>query len=339
MFAMIWNNVELFNVSEIEEFEDGSVRVYRFPREVRQAFDDGVRDYALGVSEMTTGCEIRFVGDGADITLSAAKDEGTVEIYRGDFFVRVERIPGDAEKTIELRSNLGVDRHDVSAYKGRFDTAVWRVVFDHDYPVKIHSVKPLSSIRPPEACEIPEKKIIAYGSSITHSATAVMYTNAYIYTLGRRLGCDVLCKGMGGSCFMQPRVAEYIATADADAILLELGINMVDIFSAEEFYKRAKYTVKCAIESGKPVILISNFTSHHDIVGAKFYENNDNIVKALESIYEEYKCDRLYYIRGRDIVDDIVLLAEDVLHPSPYGHITMGNRIADKLIRELGFGF
>lgn len=335
---MIWNNVELFNVSEIKEESDGSLRVYRFTEKARRAFDDGIRDYAVGVGEMTTGCEIRFVGEGADVTLSTLQDSGMVEIYRGDYFVRCERVYGDKDVTIRLRSDLGTDRHNISGIKSKFSSSVWRIIFDHDCTVRIKSIEPTSEIRPPKASEVPGKRIIAYGSSITHSACSVLYTNSYIYTIARKLSCDILCKGMGGSCFVQKDVADYIAAYPADAALLELGINMIDTdLTADDLAERADYIVKKTLASGKKVILISLFTSHQDLIGSAYGEKNLSLVKALDKVYEENKCENLYYINGKDIVDDFTLLTSDLIHPSPYGHITMGTRIAEKLTRDMGF--
>ena len=334
---MIWNNVELFNVSEIKEQEDGSLTVYRFTSKAREAFADGMRDYAVGVGEMTTGCEIRFVGEGADISLHCTNDNGSVEIYRGDFFVRRETIAQNSDHTVVLRSDLGTDRHNVSWYKGKYSTDVWRVVFGHEGRLQINSIKPISDIRPPMASELPEKSVIAYGSSITHSACSVAFTNSYVYTLGRCLGAQMLCKGMGGSCFAQKDVVDYVADQPTDAALLELGINMIDTpIDVFEFERRAEYAVQRVLASGKKVILISNFTSHHNFSSGEYHEKNEQFVNKLEEIYERNKCDRLFYIKGRDIVNELSYLTADILHPAPYGHIFMGHRIAEKL-RELGF--
>lgn len=334
---MIWNNVELFNVSEVKEHEDGSLTVYRFTSKAREAFADGMRDYAVGVGEMTTGCEIRFVGEGADISFHCTNDNGSVEIYRGDFFVRRETIQQNTDHTVVLRSDLGTDRHNIAGYKGKYGTAVWRVVFGHEGRLKINSIKPISDIRPPVASELPEKSVIAYGSSITHSAFSVAFTNSYVYTLGRCLGAQMLCKGMAGCCFAQKDVVDFIADQPTDAALLELGINMIDTpIDVAEFERRADYAVKRVLASGKKVILISNFTSHHNLSSGANHEKNEQFVNKLEEIYENNKCDNLFYVSGREIVNDLSFLSADILHPAPYGHISMGHRIAEKL-RELGF--
>ena len=333
---MIWNNIELFNVDEVEKRTDGALKMYRFPKSTRDCFLNSCQHYSVGVGCLTTGCELRFVGKMANILLSAEDCDGTVEIFRGDFLCRVERLQAGVVKRIELRENTALDSLYPDGYQGRFSPDVWRIVFDHDVSVVLHDVQALSPIRPPMQNEIPSKKILAYGSSITHSACSILYTNSYIYTVGRKLGADVLCKGMGGSCHCQNEIADYIAGADWDVAILELGINMVESYPVSLFEERATYLVKRALERGKPVVLISNFMSYENLPSAKFHQANDEYVACLESIYSRLKCDHLYYIRGQEILDEWDLLTADLIHPSPYGHGEMGRKIAKKLRDEFG---
>lgn len=334
---MIYKNTYLHNVSEISSLEDGGIRIFRFPEKARNSFDDGEHPYAVEVGQMTTGCEIRFVGEGADITISALDADGTVEIFRGDFLFRTERLPKNVKITLSLRYDPKFDSYSLPTLNERFDVSVWRVVFDHDHRVGIHSIEPFGEIRPPKVSEMPKKKILAYGSSITHSAGAGFYTNSYIYNVGRILGTDILCKGMGGSCFIQNEVADYIASEDWDAAIFELGVNMVDGFPVEVFTERASYLIENALKLDKPIILISNFTSYFDLPENSYKDINEAYVKALENIYERFKgesYDNLYYIRGRDIVTDFNYLLTDLIHPSPYGHAEMGRKIASKILYE-----
>ena len=333
---MIWRDVELFNVNRIEEQSDGSLRLYRFPVPVSDVFAKE-SDFVKTVGEMTTGCEIRFVGEEVDITLSSDCN-GLVEIYRGDFFCRVEYLTANEKKHISLRSTVQLDRNkvqlDKSVYQGRFAHEVWRVVFGHDICITLHSVETNSSIRPPKAEELPQKKLLAYGSSITHSACSIQFTNSYIYTVGKFLGVDVLCKGMGGSCFCQKEVADYIAEEDWDIVTLELGVNMVATYPVEEFERRATYVVKRALERGKPVVMIGIFTNFSFLPNGFAFALNKAYVECFEKIYQTLKCENLYYICGRDIVTDWDYLTTDLIHPSPYGHGEMGRKIAKKIREE-----
>lgn len=330
---MIWKNVELFNVAETDVREDGALYLHRFPAPAREAFTHSRASQAAEVGELTTGCELRFAGKTADVFLSAENNDGTVEIYRGDFFCRVERIQAGVIKKIELRE----DSIETYAPKsGRFSPSIWRIIFDHDVRIVVHDVCG-EEIRPPQPNEVPQKKFIAYGSSITHSACAQLFTNSYIYTISKRLGVDVLCKGMGGSCHLESEVADYLYREDWDFISLELGINMVDMYPISVFEERARPLIATMLKKGKPVLLISNFTSFHNLPKSNYYKENADYVACLEKLYHELKCDNLYYIRGQDIITEWDYLTTDILHPSPYGHGEMGRKIADKIRNEFKF--
>ena len=325
---MIWNNIELFNVEYIEKTERG-ITIYRFPKKTLQSFDLPWLSYSKAVGEMATGSELRFVGEGADIELCAVNAPGTVEIFRGDYLDRVVRLPKGEVVKIELRPGYRLDKCDMSGFEYSCAPAMWRVIFDHEFTAEIVSVTPVGEIRPPRADEMPSKRVLCYGSSITHGVGAINYTNSYIYTIGRMLGVDILCKGMSGSCLIQDEVCEYIESAEWDAAILELGVNMVGVgWDVSVFREKAERLIKAAMKRGKPVFLVSIFSCHHDFTYSDNYKLNGEYIECLEQLYEMYKSDKLFYIRGRDIVTDYRYLLCDIIHPSPFGHGEMGRKIA-----------
>ena len=328
---MIYQNVELLNVSEVEELQDGAFKVYRFPKKVLACFDADENPLFGVVGLLTTGCEIRFVSKEVEITLSGDQD-GTVEIWKGDFFVRTVWLNAGEKKTVVLKNEWKVDECEPPK-KYAFATRVWRIRFGHDTAITVHSIKATGEIRPPKAEEKPTKTIIAYGSSITHSATSVLFQNSYLGTIGRLLGADVLCKGMGGSCFCQKEVAEYLPTEDWDLAILELGVNMVETVPADEFKRRASEVVRRALTKGKPVVMMSMFTYFSEF-DPEIKKKDEAYKKAYREIFEEQKCENLYYVNGNEIVDDWAYLTADLIHPSPYGHTEMGKKIAKKIRDE-----
>lgn len=326
---MIWNNVELFNVEDIEVKPNGSVRMFRFPKPVMDIFGHESGKYPITVGRMTTGCEVRFVCKDADVFVTAEDAEGSVEIFRGDFLVRTQRLQPGISTRLELRSDLSVDGCNLSGVLTNFATNVWRIVFDHDFCGLVDEIRPFGKIRPPMPAELPEKKIIAYGSSITHGACAGFFTNAYVAHMARLLGADVLCKGMGGSCFCESEVADYLPKADWDLAVLELAVNMVGIFPVEVFRQRAKKVVENAVRTGKPVVVISHFRHSRDLPGAGGAEENEAFITALQEICRQLQCENLYYLDGREALEDYTWLSADMIHPSIYGHAMMGRKIAD----------
>ena len=326
---MLWNDVELFNVEAIETKPNGSVRMLRFPKTVMDVFGHEGEKYPILVGRMTTGCEIRFVCEDADVFVTAEDAEGSVEIFRGDFLVRTQRLQPGISTRLELRSNLSVDRCNLSGVKSNFATNVWRIVFDHDFCGLVDEIRPFGAIRPPKPFELPEKKIIAYGSSITHGACAGFFTNSYIAHTARQLGADVLCKGMGGSCFCESEVAEYLPQAQWDLAVLELAVNMLGVFPVEVFRQRAKKVVESALSAGKPVVVISHFRHSRDLHGAGGAAENEAFIGALQEICRELQCEHLYYLDGREVLEDFTWLSADMIHPSIYGHAMMGRNLAD----------
>ena len=72
----------------------------------------------------------------------------------------------------------------------------------------------------------------------------------------------------------------------------------------------------------------------YNLPDSKYHNENNEYVACLESIYKRLQCDKLFYIRGQDIVTEFEYLSADLLHPSPYGHGEMGRKIAKKIRDE-----
>ena len=329
---MIYKNVELFNAAEIEQREDGAILMRKFPRNVYQSI--GINFENKHVARMTTGCEIRFVGNCA-VTLSAWDEDGVVELYKGDFIKQTYTLKKGVQTTIFVNDAISLDNHDLSRHKKRFSPDVWRIVFAHDFCGILHSIDEITPIRPPRKDEVPRVTALAYGSSITHGANSQVFSNAYISVMAYELGIDMLNKGMGGSCMCDKVVADYIEREEWDFVLLELGVNMINIFTPEEFGQRADYLLGQCLSTDKKVVLISPFRHFRDLPdeNKKQFELNMEFRKVAEELRDKYACDILIYLDGLEIVDDYKYLTCDLIHPSVYGHRIMGTKIAE-LIKD-----
>ena len=115
---MIWKNIEIFNAYTTQPREDSALYVRRFPLSCHDEFAVSPHRIISFAGSLTTGCELRFVAKSADVYLSAEEFDGTVEVYRGDFFCRVERLQAGVVKKIELREN-SIDVYN-PAPNGRF---------------------------------------------------------------------------------------------------------------------------------------------------------------------------------------------------------------------------
>ena len=332
---MLWNDIELFNIDEIEKREDGALLLHRFPKDVLKALGGKEHWFSKYVGRFTTGCEIRFCGNAAAITLSGWEADGIVEVYRGDFFHSRHRILHGKPTTIMLSNSTKVDNYDVSSFKSRFSADVWRIVMAHDFCAVLHGVEALSEIRPPRKEETPKLKMLAYGSSITHGAGATTFSHAYISRAARLLDADVLNKGMGGSCFCENEVADYLAELQWDFAVFELGINMIGLFSVEEFERRSEYMVSKVLETGRLVFLVTHYPHFRSLPCEKEEAKQQRLdfYNVLKRIYKKYQCEKLVLIDGADVLTDFTGLTCDLIHPSDYGHSIMAENLA-RIINE-----
>ncbi len=338
---MIYKNIEFFNVAELEEVEGFSgVRLQRFPKKVRDSL--GIELYEKGriVSQHSTGCEIRFVTDAKQVRLflSTVEAEGDALVYRGNFFHSRHTLKPGVITPISLEEPAAfANAKEEVLESGHFSSKVWRILFNR-YCVVFHGIDTYGhGVRPPEENEVPRIKWLAYGSSITHGASSQSFENSYVEQAAKRLKIDVKCCGLSGSCYCEKEVADFIATeAQWDIATLEIGVNMRSVFTPEEFEQRATYLIRTILENNpqKPVVIISIFPNHADYPlneSSLYVIRSREFAAILKKIYSELKNPYLFLIDGKDILTDFTALTCDLLHPSAFGHILMGETLANRL--------
>jgi hypothetical protein len=345
---VIFDRMEFHNTAELETVSGmHGRRLQRFPKEVRESFGAGSYQRGRFIAQASTGCEIRFVTEAEfiRITLSATVEDGDVIVYNGDYFHSLHRLKTGVIQTLHLDKPDRFDavRSDV-LNQGRFSPNVWRIVISRNYypglafQVAYHHVETFGHVlRPPRQEELPVRRLLAYGSSITHGSGATVHHMAYIQQAARRLGMDLHNKGMGGSCLCEPAMAEYLMHhRDWDIATLELGVNMRGLFSPDEFEERARYLVEGMLQHnpGKPVVLISIYPNSSDAlkdVSNPISQLNGLFNERLQRIYDSLNHTSLHYVDGHRILTDFSALTTDLIHPSDYGHTLMGQHLAEAL--------
>ena len=288
---MIYKNIELFNVEDIKEGSGGTV-LYRFPTDVTEQM--GMREYNKRIARLTTGIEMRFVGE-AFITLRILDWYGFVTVYLGDRQMSVHQVRKNELLTLELGYNDNGYFDTSDAPRGRYAPNVWRIVIGHDIRVRIVEIEPFGEIRPPKDNELPKTTMLAYGSSITHGTGAVMYENAYVYKTAEALGIQVLNKGMGGSCHCE----------------------------------KAGYLLKKAAATGKPTVFVSTLFGSAEVCTDKAKVEK---YRAYETVAEELaKETGVNFIKSSEILKDHTELTGDMIHPSIHGHDLMARRLSERL--------
>lgn len=334
---MDYQGIRFHNVVELEQRELLSgLRLQRFPRQVRHALSENGRTKAV----QSNGCELRFVTDAKHVrvTLASLETNGRVLVFRGDFFHSSHTLQAGAMHTIQLEIPERFADVDPDCLHNRaFSSKVWRV-FCERFNAVFYDIDAFGhEIRPPYKEEEPRLAFIAYGSSITQGAGALSHYNSYVQQAARRLEVDTLNLGLSGSCHCEREVADHIAEReDWDFAFLEIGVNMMSSIQVEEFARRATYLLDTitASQPDKPVFLTTIYPNRAVYYKDQSHPASDNFRKYnqfLREYTEAKNHSQLHLLEGSDIMTDFTSLTSDLTHPSDYGHITMGERLAEKM--------
>jgi len=338
---MIFKNAELYNVCELLKNPEGQgYLMNRIPESVRQKLGKGAQRRAL----FSPGCEIRFVlksGD-AKITLMRCpggdvQPTGIAEIYHGCFQGSYKITPfviGNQLETVIIKKpeNLEMMERVTREYNLPFDPNVFRIMLPYDWMNILIDIE--GDITPPTAEQVPKKKILCYGSSITHGGSGVHPGEGYAAKLAQLLGFDLINMGFAGNATMDAAMADYIAEREWDVATIEMGINVIDSWDADLFKKRVDYFVE-RIASGNPdklIICTDLYTNSHD------YDRNpkvDVFRDIVRSKVEALNMPKLLYVSGRELLKNPVGLTSDFVHPSSFGMESIAYGFYDIISRNL----
>ncbi len=323
--GMIVDGVEFHGVAEITERFNGR-QLQRIPAAVREKLNDRGR----WNSQQTTGIEIRFVCDAPHIRLflSSLEGDAPVAVYRGDFLHATHHLSPGGTLCIHVEPPAGFSGIRSEALCGRrFAPCVWRFALPSTQTV-FHELETYGApVRVPGPGEAPDRLWLAYGSSIT--------AGGYVRVVAERLGVDHVNLAMGGACFCEPELADFVAGRDDwDVATLELGVNMRARFDAAGFRERVAYWMHTVVEKnpGKPVFLITPFPNAQD------YETEPSLMgqrqRDFAQVLREFAASgppNLKLIEGHDLLTDFTNLGVDLIHPSPTGHAQIAEHLAAHL--------
>ncbi|MBI3987865.1 MAG: hypothetical protein HY343_13150 [Lentisphaerae bacterium] len=330
---MNFKQIEFHNVGELGK-RDGvpGLFLYRYPAAVRKAMTP------LGnvAATNSSGVELRFCTDSywGSVTLSlhseyAWQTTGSVDVYKGDIFCGRHTIEEGRLYTIKLTPPALLRELNDKAFAGaHFAPTVWRLVLGDGIFI-FHEVTTAGRpIRPPKKDEKPRLRWLAYGSSITNVAA-----DGYVHHAARLLGVDLLNKGMCGSCCCEKETAAYLAGKETwDFATLELGVNMRGQPYRTDFEKRAKEFVSILRRRhpDKPIVLIGIFPNSDDyqIRPNDMGACNREYRQALRNIVAKANSPNLQLIEGDRVLTHFGGLGQDLIHPSPAGHVLMGRNLA-----------
>jgi len=323
---MIYQGVELHNVAEVYPSTHlPGVTLSRVPESVRLQLSERGQVQTFN----TCGCEVRFNLDSerASLVLQREVDHalqnpyGILEVYHGCFpadwvtsprsvgpqpgrvFVRR---PANLEQLIALTEQQGLP----------FDPRLVRVILPYDGPTRLLEIE--GEVSPPRPEQLPTRRLLAYGSSITHGGSAVRPTESYAMHLARLLRCDLRNFGFSGSAELEVPLAQHMAGLEWDVATLELGINVIGVWSLERF-EAAVTAFLSAFSAGQGprwVYCTDLFSCYRDLEGdpeiGRFRE-------AVRRSVERVNHPRLVHFPGAQMLDPATGLTTDLVHPSSEG--------------------
>jgi len=224
-----------------------------------------------------------------------------------------------------------------------FHPRVTRLVMGLGGPVHLCGIEG-GEIRPPRPEELPSLRYLAYGTSITHGASASGLHLCYAAQTARRLGADLINLGVGGACHAEGELADYIAgRGDWHVATLALSVNMVAGFAPDAFYERVSYMVNavCGADPNRPVGCITLFPHFRDCANGEdpagpWPEISEQYREKLREAVAACPHPNAHLIEGPEILTDIEGLKPDLVHPGDIGMIQMGENLAVRLLPLLG---
>lgn len=175
-------------------------------------------------------------------------------------------------------------------------------------------------------------RIVFYGSSITHGASASRPGNDYISLLSRWLSSDVLNLGFAGNACGEAAMAEYIASLPATAYVMDYDFNA----PTPEHLRRTHYPFYKTLREKNPDTPILMLSRPPFEYSAEAPERRE-IVRATYLRSLEEGDNRVAFIDGETLFGrrDRHLCTQDTCHPSDLGFYRMAKKIYPVLKRLL----
>ncbi len=331
-------DVEFHNVAELRErpAAGGGRQLLRVPHEVgRQMSSRGRWN-----SQQTGGVELRFVTDAPHFRLFLSSLEGDAEVlvFRGEQLVSSDWLDPGRQLCLHVYApeKAALVAESELGRGSRFGPGVWRILLA-GYQAVFHELESFGwEVRAPRVDELPGKRWLNYGSSITAGSGSSRTDLSYGQLAARRLGLDVLNMGFGGACHAEGALADFFAEGlEWDLATLELGVNMRGSFEPEIFAQRAGYLIDRLLKAppARPVILITPFITgeeHQLPVPASIHRQRAYEAWLRKRVASD-DTGRLHLIEGHSLLSEVHALNADQVHPGPYGHMLIAERLADCL--------
>lgn len=203
---------------------------------------------------------------------------------------------------------------------GTKDCLLYLPLFDRVDSLMI-GIDSTASIQPMESPFV--RKVVFFGSSITHGASASRPGMAFPARFGRDNGIDVCNLGFSGSCKLQEDLARLLAVTDADVFVLDAFSNP----SSDEIYARFDSFMDIVRKAHPhtPLVFLQterretrNFMTDYEAKEAAKQRAAEEVVrKRMES--DPY----VYFVDSADFLGHDHIATVDGVHPTDVGFTRM----------------
>ena len=330
---MLYRVLQLYNIAELLPDEtSSSLALTRIPNDLRMSLNQLACDRA----SHATGAELRFnlQSDEAIITLCCPEKPAICEVWQGDFLVDWH-IVGTEPTEIVVKNPARLERLSVmpAQHNSMFDSDLTRVLLPYRPATQLVDVR--GEWTPPRAEQTPTRRLLMYGSSITHGNSAIRPSGCWAHRTAQLLKVDAINLGFGGGAHLEPQMADYLAARDDwEMATLETGINIGGI-GRVEFARRIDYFIETIARAlpDKWIFCLGVFRCNADVQGEPtFAEFRDEVRRKVESL----NMPRLVYLDGLEMGPSLTGLTADLVHPSPAGMEEIARNVCAAIETRLG---
>ena len=310
-------------------YEDG--KFYRVKKDVAQNVSPNV----VQKSTQTAGGRVRFKTDSTNIAIKAVyhnTEDVTImadvavkgfDFYADGVFARsFSPVPGQGDGDFESKRDIGDRREREITVNMPLYSGITELYIGLDEGASLSAADPYKISKP----------VVFYGSSITNGACASRPGMTFESMVSRRLNCDFHNLGFGGSARGERAMAEYVASFDMSAFILDYDHNAptVEHLAAthEPFYKTVREK-----HPDIPIVMLSRPQDpHREVLQPRF-----EVVKATYDNAVAAGDKNVYLINGSTLFEGFEFdYTVDAVHPNDLGFYRMAEAVSDILEKVLG---
>lgn len=316
-------------VSYIEK-QDKYIRFHRFNKLEEDYYKNA--EYPRHYS--TSGIRLEFITNSENLKLKVHTEKATPALYFShDVLLNGKKI-GDISNfnTIDAKTHKPIGDFQLGDFEGEFVLGSGTKQISIIFPWSVNSMLEVLEIDDGATISAvkKQKKIVAYGDSISYGASSAYPSNRYLSKLSDALDSEELCKAVGGEFFC-PGLISCADETNADYVTIAYGTNDISCWDFEDIKGRcsAFFEILSKVYNSVPVFVISPIWRSDCNDGAILIR-----LKKLEKYLNEIaiKYDNFVFINGFDLIPHNASCYADSIHPNDIGFEHYASNLADVIM-------